>query len=82
MDLLRISGPRPLHGTVSISGSKNAALPVMAASLLTDQVVELRTGGFAKATCRSKHSRGDDHLEAADELGPRGPVFRACACGY
>ncbi len=42
MDLLRISGPRPLHGTVSISGSKNAALPVMAASLLTDQELELR----------------------------------------
>ena len=42
MDLLRISGPRPLQGTVSISGSKNAALPVMAASLLTDQVLELR----------------------------------------
>jgi UDP-N-acetylglucosamine 1-carboxyvinyltransferase len=41
MDLLRISGPRPLAGTVSISGSKNAALPVMAASLLTDQVLEL-----------------------------------------
>jgi UDP-N-acetylglucosamine 1-carboxyvinyltransferase len=41
MDLLRISGPRPLQGTVSISGSKNAALPVMAASLLTDQVLEL-----------------------------------------
>ena len=42
MNLLRISGPRPLTGTVSISGSKNAALPVMAASLLTDQVLELR----------------------------------------
>ncbi|MBJ7596121.1 MAG: UDP-N-acetylglucosamine 1-carboxyvinyltransferase [Candidatus Dormibacteraeota bacterium] len=42
MDLLRISGPTPLQGTVSISGSKNAALPVMAASLLTDQVLELR----------------------------------------
>jgi UDP-N-acetylglucosamine 1-carboxyvinyltransferase len=42
MDLLRISGPRPLHGTVSISGSKNAALPVMAAALLTDQPLELR----------------------------------------
>ncbi len=41
MDLLRISGPRPLQGTVSISGSKNAALPVMAACLLTDQVLEL-----------------------------------------
>ncbi|MDQ2959717.1 MAG: UDP-N-acetylglucosamine 1-carboxyvinyltransferase [Candidatus Dormibacteraeota bacterium] len=41
MDLLRISGPKPLVGTVSISGSKNAALPVMAASLLTDQAIHL-----------------------------------------
>ena len=42
MDILRIAGPRPLQGTVSISGSKNAALPVMAAALLTDQPLELR----------------------------------------
>lgn len=41
MDLLRIAGPHPLEGTVSISGSKNAALPVMAAALLTDQPLEL-----------------------------------------
>ena len=41
MELLRITGGAPLTGTVSISGSKNAALPVMAASLLTDQPVEL-----------------------------------------
>src|SRR5579864_6946429 len=41
MELLRIDGGRRLEGRVSISGSKNAALPVMAASLLTDQPVEL-----------------------------------------
>ena len=41
MDLLRIRGPRPLSGAVTTSGSKNAALPVMAASLLTEEVVEL-----------------------------------------
>jgi UDP-N-acetylglucosamine 1-carboxyvinyltransferase len=40
-DLLRITGAGPLRGEVAISGSKNAALPVMAASLLTDQAVEL-----------------------------------------
>ncbi|HEY6469041.1 MAG TPA: UDP-N-acetylglucosamine 1-carboxyvinyltransferase [Candidatus Dormibacteraeota bacterium] len=42
MELLRIRGGRRLEGTVAISGSKNAALPVMAAALLTDQPVELR----------------------------------------
>src|ERR1700704_3560825 len=41
MDLLSITGGRPLQGTVHISGSKNATLPVMAAALLTDQPVDL-----------------------------------------
>lgn len=34
MDKLIIEGGSPLHGTVSISGAKNAALPLMAATLL------------------------------------------------
>lgn len=34
MDNLRIMGGRPLYGSVSVQGSKNAALPMMAASLL------------------------------------------------
>ncbi len=42
MELLRIEGGRRLEGRVPISGSKNATLPVMAASLLTDEAVELR----------------------------------------
>src|SRR5580704_5731356 len=41
MELLRIAGGRPLEGTVHTSGSKNATLPVMAAALLTDELVEL-----------------------------------------
>ncbi len=36
MDSYLIEGGSPLSGTVSISGSKNAALPIMAATLLTD----------------------------------------------
>ena len=42
MDKLLITGGRPLHGTVPISGSKNAALPVMAAALLAPGVHRLR----------------------------------------
>lgn len=34
MDKLFIEGGRPLHGTVATSGAKNAALPLMAATLL------------------------------------------------
>jgi UDP-N-acetylglucosamine 1-carboxyvinyltransferase len=41
MELLRIAGGRRLEGTVPISGSKNATLPVMAAALLTDEPVDL-----------------------------------------
>jgi UDP-N-acetylglucosamine 1-carboxyvinyltransferase len=37
MDKLCIEGGRKLSGTVRISGSKNAALPILAASLLTDE---------------------------------------------
>ncbi len=36
MDKIIIEGGRPLKGEVKISGAKNAALPILAASLLTD----------------------------------------------
>lgn len=42
MDKFLIQGGKPLEGRVSVSGAKNAALPAMAASLLTDQRVVLR----------------------------------------
>merc|ERR1712185_41579 len=35
MDQLRIRGGRPLNGRIPISGAKNAALPLLAASLLS-----------------------------------------------
>ena len=35
MDTIMINGGKPLHGNVQISGAKNAALPVLASSLLT-----------------------------------------------
>ena len=54
MDRIRIRGGRPLHGDIVISGAKNAALPLMAAGLLTDdrlvlsnvpQLADVRTMG-------------------------------------
>jgi UDP-N-acetylglucosamine 1-carboxyvinyltransferase len=36
MDLIRIRGGKKLHGTIPISGAKNAALPVLCATLLSD----------------------------------------------
>ena len=41
MDKLQITGGRPLNGEVVISGAKNAALPEMCATLLTDEPVRL-----------------------------------------
>src|SRR5215475_4157764 len=41
MDRIRISGGRKLNGSIPISGAKNAALPLMIASLLTDQTLVL-----------------------------------------
>src|ERR1017187_8620521 len=41
MDKLLIEGGRPLEGSVRINGAKNAALPAMAAALLTSDRVEL-----------------------------------------
>ncbi len=41
MDQIRVRGGRPLTGDIRISGSKNAALPLMAASLLTDETLTL-----------------------------------------
>ncbi|CAN5278508.1 UDP-N-acetylglucosamine 1-carboxyvinyltransferase [soil metagenome] len=39
MDSLKITGGVPLEGTVRISGAKNAALPILAATLLAEGVV-------------------------------------------
>ena len=41
MDKLVIRGGEPLLGTIRVSGAKNAALPCMAAALLTDEPVIL-----------------------------------------
>ena len=50
MDKFVIRGGNPLLGTVRISGAKNAALPAMAAALLTDEAGD-----------SGKHSAGAGH---------------------
>ncbi len=42
MDRIRIVGGEPLKGTIPIGGAKNAALPLMIASLLTGETLTLR----------------------------------------
>lgn len=41
MDRITITGGTPLRGEIAIGGAKNAALPVMAAAILSDQKLEL-----------------------------------------
>jgi UDP-N-acetylglucosamine 1-carboxyvinyltransferase len=41
MDVISIHGGRPLRGAVTAAGSKNATLPMMAASILTDEPIVL-----------------------------------------
>jgi UDP-N-acetylglucosamine 1-carboxyvinyltransferase len=42
MDSLLIKGGVPLHGEVTISGAKNAVLPILAATLLTEEPCVIR----------------------------------------
>lgn len=42
MDKFRVQGPTKLQGEVSISGAKNAALPILFAALLAEEPVEIQ----------------------------------------
>ena len=42
MDKIRIHGGRPLSGAIKVSGSKNSALPILAATLLTKEPCTIR----------------------------------------
>ncbi len=41
MDKLKITGGVPLNGQAAMAGAKNAALPILAAALLTRDAVQL-----------------------------------------
>ncbi|MGE0875431.1 MAG: UDP-N-acetylglucosamine 1-carboxyvinyltransferase [Burkholderiales bacterium] len=71
MDKLRITGGRPLEGTVRVSGAKNAALPVMAATLLASGVHRLRNVPRLRDTqtfCRVLETLGAVTSREGDEL--------------
>ena len=42
MDVFKVSGNGPLNGEIQVGGAKNAALPIIAATLLTDETVILK----------------------------------------
>ncbi len=74
MDRIRIVGGNKLNGTISISGAKNAALPLMIASLLTEQTLILdnvpRLADVAQLQ-RILGNHGVDILSAGKRSGDR-----------
>ena len=81
MDKIRIRGGRPLQGKIAIGGAKNAALPLLAASLLTDETMVLGNLPHLADIATMTHllaQHGTD-LSMAGELpggGPMGQVLK------
>ncbi len=80
MDCFQITGGNRLRGTITVNGSKNAALPIMAASILTEGETVLKgvpdladTRHLAVLLERlgvtvSRDEAGDLHLKVEDEM--------------
>ena len=79
MDRMRIRGGNPLRGVIAISGAKNAALPLMAASLLTDQTLTLHGVPHLTDTAMMGNLLGDlgveQELNGQAEGGETGRVM-------
>ena len=86
MDKILIRGGRPLNGTVTISGAKNAALPELCAALLTAEPVTLHNVPRLKdvatmrtllahmgVTSETFGERGGMRFHAADPILPEAP---------
>lgn len=70
MDSIHINGGVPLKGKINISGSKNAALPLMAASLLTSEELILKNIPNLSDIC-----------SMASILGQHGVSYQMDGCG-
>ncbi len=71
MDRIRIKGGKPLAGEIAIRGAKNAALPLMAAALLTDDRLIL-TNVPRLADIETMSALLSQHGIATDRLGNEG----------
>ena len=74
MDKIRIRGGRPLSGEIVIGGAKNAALPLMAAGLLTEERLQL-TNVPRLADIDTMTSLLLGHGIAVDPVGNEGRVL-------
>ena len=77
MDAIRINGGKPLQGEIVIGGAKNAALPLMAATLLTPEPLtltnmpELADISTMGNLLRQHGARIDQSALGAGEIDPR-----------
>jgi UDP-N-acetylglucosamine 1-carboxyvinyltransferase len=71
LDRIRIKGGKPLAGEIAIRGAKNAALPLMAAGLLTDDRLIL-TNVPRLADIETMSALLSQHGIATDRLGNEG----------
>jgi len=72
MDKIRITGGQSLNGAIPISGAKNAALPLMIASLLTDETLTLTNVprlSDVTALSRILSNHGVDRTVAGKRIG-------------
>jgi UDP-N-acetylglucosamine 1-carboxyvinyltransferase len=72
MDKIRITGGQRLNGAIPISGAKNAALPLMIASLLTDETLTLTNVprlSDVTALSRILSNQGVDRTVAGKRIG-------------
>jgi UDP-N-acetylglucosamine 1-carboxyvinyltransferase len=73
MDRIKIIGGEPLRGTIPISGAKNAALPLMIASLLTPDRLTLKNVpnlADVNLLARILRNHGVDHSVDGKRAGP------------
>ncbi|MBL4748444.1 MAG: UDP-N-acetylglucosamine 1-carboxyvinyltransferase [Magnetovibrio sp.] len=86
MDKIVIRGGNPLHGTIPICGAKNAALPLMAAALLSDEPLRLSNLPHLADISTMAHLLGDMGVSIAmdgdaQDGGHMGRVFVLDASG-
>ncbi len=74
MDRFLINGRRPLSGSIAIGGAKNAALPLLAAGLLTDERLTLSNVPLI-ADIRTMVELLAQHGIAVDDVGGTGRVL-------
>lgn len=78
MDRIRIVGGNKLEGTIPISGAKNAALPLMIASMLTDETLTLENVPHladVEQLIRILGNHGVDHSVNGRRMSQRGSSY-------